>query len=63
MISKRRARTDREDLARWEEEGGTAARFNAEPKARKPDAGDPSGKGPHRTSTRARDPAQMKDTA
>jgi CheY-like chemotaxis protein len=38
MLSDRRSRTDREDLARWEEEGGTIARFSAEPKVRQPHA-------------------------
>src|SRR5678810_573166 len=39
MLSDCRSRTDREDLARWEEEGGTIARSNsAEPKVRQPHA-------------------------
>ena len=38
MLSARNFRTDREELARWEEEGGTIARFGAEPKARQPHA-------------------------
>ena len=38
MLSDRLSRTDREDLARWEEEGGTIARFSAEPKVGQPHA-------------------------
>jgi CheY-like chemotaxis protein len=38
MLSDRRSRTDRKDVARWEEEGGTIARSSAEPKVRQPHA-------------------------
>lgn len=38
MLSNWRSRTDCEDLARWEAEGGTIARLSAEPKVRQPHA-------------------------
>ena len=38
MLSDRLSGTDREDLARWEEEGGMIARFSAEPRVRQPHA-------------------------